>query len=62
MVAIILAALSAIGQLFLLPTQPWWSLIVIALDVFVIFALTVHGQELKASREGYYASAVSTAG
>jgi uncharacterized membrane protein len=52
-VAIILASLSAISQLFLLPTQPWWSLIVIALDIFVIFALTVHGKELKASREGY---------
>jgi hypothetical protein len=29
-VAIILAILSAIGQLFLIPVQPWWAVIVIA--------------------------------
>lgn len=46
-VAVILASLNAVGHIFLLPTQPWWSLLVIALDVFVIYALTVHGKELK---------------
>jgi uncharacterized membrane protein len=46
-VAIILVALNAIGQLFLLPVQPWWSLIVLTLDVLVIYALTVHGRELR---------------
>lgn len=46
-VAIVLAVLNAIGQLFLLPVQPWWSLIVIALDVLVIYALTVHGKEMR---------------
>ncbi|HET6672065.1 MAG TPA: hypothetical protein VFG92_01710 [Agromyces sp.] len=46
-VAIILAALNGINQLFLLPVQPWWSLIVLALDVLVIYALAVHGRELK---------------
>lgn len=46
-IGVILAVLNAIGQLFLLPVQPWWSLIVIALDVLVIYALTVHGRELK---------------
>ncbi|WP_350346762.1 hypothetical protein ABIQ69_08875 [Agromyces sp. G08B096] len=44
---VILAVLNAIGQLFLLPVQPWWSLIVIVLDILVIYALTVHGRELK---------------
>ena len=51
-VAIIVAILSAIGQLFLIPAQPWWSLIVITLDVLVIFALTVHGKEMKAAHDG----------
>ena len=51
-IAIIVAGLSAIGQLFLIPAQPWWSLIVITLDVLVIFALTVHGKELKLARDG----------
>ncbi len=45
--AVILVIFNAIGQLFLLPVQPWWSLIVLALDVLVIYALTVHGRELK---------------
>lgn len=45
-VAIILVILSAIGQLLLIPAQPWWSLIVIAIDVLVVYALTVHGREL----------------
>jgi hypothetical protein len=46
-VAIILAAINAISHLFLLTSQPWWSLIVIALDILVIYALTVHGRELE---------------
>ncbi|MFF2274293.1 hypothetical protein [Agromyces sp. NPDC058126] len=46
-VAIILAIVNAVGQLFLLPSQPWWSLIVIVLDILVIYALTVHGRELR---------------
>jgi hypothetical protein len=46
-IAIILVILNAIGQLFLLPVQPWWSLIVLTLDFLVIYALTVHGRELR---------------
>lgn len=46
-VAIVLAVLSALSQLILIPAQPWWSLIVIAIDVLIIFALTVHGKELR---------------
>ncbi|MBW9094867.1 hypothetical protein JNB62_14335 [Microbacterium jejuense] len=45
-VAIILAALSAIGQLMLIPTQPFWALAIIAVDILVIYALTAHGREL----------------
>ncbi len=46
-VAVIAAGLSAIGQLLLVPAQPWWALIVIALDVLVIYAITAHGRELR---------------
>ena len=46
-VAVILAALNAINQLSTMRAYPVWSLIVILLDVFVIYALTVHGGELK---------------
>ena len=45
-VALILVILNAIGALLLIPAQPWWSVIVIAIDVLVIYALIVHGREL----------------
>ena len=46
-VAIILVILNAVSALLLIPAQPWWSLIVIALDVLVIYALIVHGREVR---------------
>ena len=46
-VAIILVSINAVTQIFLIGAQPWWSLAAIALDVIVIYALTVHGRELK---------------
>ena len=45
-VAIILAALSAIGQLLLVPAQPWWSILVIAINILVIYAISAHGREV----------------
>jgi hypothetical protein len=45
--AIILAALNAIAQLSFLSAYPVWSVIIIALDVLVIWALTVHGEEAE---------------
>ena len=47
-VAVIIVAISGISQLFLLPTQPWLSIIVLALDVLVIYAIIVHGREMAA--------------
>ncbi|WP_311257612.1 hypothetical protein [Microbacterium sp. WCS2018Hpa-9] len=49
-IAVILAVLSAAGQLLVLPAQPWWSVIVIAIDVLIIYALTAHGHELSERR------------
>jgi hypothetical protein len=51
-VAVILVVLNAIGQLFLLPVAPWWAIIVLTIDILIIYALIVHGRELKA-REAY---------
>src|ERR1700712_1266341 len=34
---IILAALSACVQLLLIPAQPWWSMIIIAVDLLIIY-------------------------
>jgi len=48
-IAIILVALNALGQLSLLSAQPWLSLILLAVDILIIYPLTVHGRELKAA-------------
>jgi hypothetical protein len=40
MLALVLALLSAIENFFFIPYYPWWSLLVIALDIWVIWALT----------------------
>jgi hypothetical protein len=38
--AIILATLSAVANFFFIPYYPFWAILVIALDVWVIWALT----------------------
>jgi hypothetical protein len=43
----VLAALNAIAQLAFLSAYPIWATILIALDVLVIWALVVHGDETK---------------
>jgi hypothetical protein len=42
-VAIFLASLSAVANFFFIPYYPFWSLLVIALDVWVIWSLTRPG-------------------
>jgi hypothetical protein len=42
-VGITLAVLSAIANFLFIPYYPFWSLLIIALNVFVIWALAVHG-------------------
>lgn len=37
---IALAVISAVANFFFLPYYPWWALLIIALDVYVIWALT----------------------
>jgi hypothetical protein len=44
-VGITLAVLSAIANFFFIPYYPVWSLLIIALDVFVIWALCVYGRK-----------------
>jgi hypothetical protein len=41
--AIMLAMLSALANFFFIPYYPFWSILVIALDVWVIWALTRPG-------------------
>jgi hypothetical protein len=46
-VAVIIAVLSAVVNMLFIPIYPVWSLLIIAVNVFVIFAVVVHGKELK---------------
>jgi hypothetical protein len=46
-VAITLAALSAIANFLWLPHYPFWALLIISVDVFVIWAVAVHGREVS---------------
>ena len=46
-VGIILAVLSAIANFAFLPYYPFWALTIIALDVLVIWAVAVHGGQLR---------------
>jgi len=50
-VGITLAALSATANFLFIPYYPIWSLLIIAVDVFVIWALTGHGREIKELRD-----------
>ncbi|RLK58291.1 DUF7144 family membrane protein [Actinokineospora cianjurensis] len=45
-VAVLLAGVNALSQIAFLPASPAWSMIAIALDVLVIWAVVVHGREL----------------
>jgi hypothetical protein len=45
-VGITLAVLRAIVNFAFIPYYPFWSLLVIALDVFVIWALAAHGRDV----------------
>jgi hypothetical protein len=46
-VGVVLAVLSAIANFMFLPWYPLWSIIVIALDVYIIWALTTGGRDRR---------------
>ena len=45
----ILAGLSALVNLVFIEAYPIWSVLIITIDVLVIYALVVHGRELRDS-------------
>lgn len=45
--AVILAGLSAIMNFAFIPIYPFWSILVIVLDMVIIYAVTAHGSEVK---------------
>lgn len=49
-VGVLVAGFSAIAHLASVNAYPIWSVIILVIDVLVIYALTVHGGELKADK------------
>jgi hypothetical protein len=49
-VGITVAAISATTNFLFIPYYPFWSILIIALDVFVIWALAAHGREFRELR------------
>lgn len=46
-VGVVIAVLSAIVNFAFIPAYPLWAISVIAIDIFIIYALTAHGAEMK---------------
>ena len=46
-VAVILAMLSIVINFVWLPVYPIWSIVIITIDIFILYAVMVHGRELK---------------
>ena len=41
--AVAVVGLNALGQMFFIPSYPFWSLVIIAIDVVALWALCVYG-------------------
>jgi hypothetical protein len=46
-VGITLAVVSAIANFLFIPYYPFWALLIITLDIFVIWAIAAHGGDLR---------------
>jgi hypothetical protein len=46
MVGVIVAALAIVANFFFIPYYPVWSLVIIAMGIGVIWALTAHGRDI----------------
>ncbi len=49
-VGVLAAGASAVVNMAFLAAYPFWSVMVILVDVLVIWAITVHGREIAANR------------
>ncbi|MBG6237851.1 hypothetical protein IWX78_000806 [Mycetocola sp. CAN_C7] len=48
--ALVLVIVSSLVQMMLVPVQPWWAIIIIAIDMTIIYALVVRGDEIRQGR------------
>ncbi|MCB0919144.1 MAG: hypothetical protein KDC39_11320 [Actinobacteria bacterium] len=44
---VIAVAISLISHFLWLPAYPFWSMIIIIIDIFIIWAIIAHGREMK---------------
>lgn len=44
---VFLASVSALANFAFMPAYPVWSMIIIAMDILIIYAITVHGGETR---------------
>jgi hypothetical protein len=44
---VLFASVSALGQMAFLASEPGWAVALLALDVLVIYAIVVHGGEMR---------------
>lgn len=49
-VAVLAALVSALVNMLFIPVYPIWSLLIITINIFIIYAVLVHGSELKDSK------------
>lgn len=49
-IGVLVALVSSVVNIAFLSAYPIWSTIMIAVDILVIWAITVHGREMKANR------------
>jgi len=48
-IAILVVAVNMVTQLMAMPTYPLWSLVILTIDLLIIWAVIVHGDELRES-------------
>ncbi len=46
-IGVIMALTSAIANMAFIDIYPFWAIMIIAMDILIIFALVVHGSELR---------------
>ena len=47
-IGVLVTTVALIGNFVFLPAHPWWTIIAIAIDILILYALLVHGKEAKA--------------
>ena len=47
-VGVLVATLGAISQIAFITAFPFWSVVIIAIDIIIIYGLLVHGEEVEA--------------